>query len=75
MSGPDKDILQQKRFVNQSIESKIQLNLLQYLENEVLKYASFKSARKKAISITNNLLFVLVRLLGDLYYSVQIKNA
>ncbi len=65
----------QKRFFNQSIESKIQLNLLQYLENEVVKYASFKSARKKAISITNNLLFVLVRLLGDLYYSVQIKNA
>jgi hypothetical protein len=65
----------QKRFINQSIESKIQLDLLQYLEGEVVKYASFKSARKKAISITNNLLFVLVRLLGDLYYSVQIKNA
>ncbi|WP_289023750.1 hypothetical protein [Desulfobacter postgatei] len=65
----------QKRFVKQSLESKIQLNLLQYLESEVVKYASFKSARKKAISITNNLLFVLVRLLGDLYYSVQIKDA
>lgn len=65
----------QKRFINQSLESKIQLNLLQYLESEVVKYASFKSARKKAISITNNLLFVLVRLLGDLYYSVQTKNA
>ncbi|MDQ1269827.1 MAG: hypothetical protein QG618_1136 [Thermodesulfobacteriota bacterium] len=65
----------QKRFLKQSLESKIQLNLLQYLESEVVKYSSFKSARKKAISITNNLLFVLVRLLGDLYYSVQIKDA
>jgi len=42
----------QKRFVNRSLESKIQLNLLQYLDSEVVKYASFKSGRKKAISIT-----------------------
>ncbi|MDD4272818.1 MAG: hypothetical protein PHG14_03720 [Desulfobacter postgatei] len=58
-----------------ALEEKHPFNLLQYLESEVVKYASFKSARKKAISITNNLLFVLVRLLGDLYYSVQIKDA
>jgi hypothetical protein len=65
----------QERFVKRSVEAKIQLDLLQYLEGEVVKYASFKNTRKKAISITNNLLFVLVRLLGDLHYSVQIKNA
>jgi hypothetical protein len=40
-----------------------------------VNHLAFKSARKKAIAITNNLLFVLVRLLGDLYYDVQIKNA
>jgi hypothetical protein len=65
----------QERFVKRSVEAKIQLDLLQYLEGEVVKYASFKSAREKAISITNNLLFVLVRLLGDLHYCIQTKNA
>lgn len=65
----------QQRFVKRSVEVKIQLSLLQYLEGEVVKYASFKNARKKAISVTSNLLFVLVRLLGDLHYSVQTRNA
>ena len=64
----------QERFVKRSIETKIQLDLLQYLKEEVVKYASFKNARKRAISVTNNLLFVLVRLLGDLHYSVQTRN-
>ena len=32
----------EERFVKSSFESKIQLGLLQYLENEVTKYASFK---------------------------------
>jgi hypothetical protein len=65
----------QERFVQRSVEAKIQLDLLQYLEGEVVKYASFKNAREKAISITNNLLFVLVRLLGDLHYCVPPNNA
>jgi hypothetical protein len=65
----------QERFVKRSVEAKIQLDLLQYLEGEVVKYASFKNAREKAISITNNLLFVLVRLLGDLHYCVPPNNA
>ncbi len=57
----------QERFINSSFEAKIQLELLRYLENEVAKYASFNKKRAKASHITNNLLFVLVRLMGDLY--------
>ena len=37
----------QERFVKRSIETKIQLDLLQYLKEEVVKYASFKNARKR----------------------------
>ncbi len=65
----------QERFVKRSFEANIQLELMQYLEHEVIKYASFKRARGKAIQITNNILFVLVRLMGDLYHSVETKNA
>jgi len=65
----------QERFVKRSFESKIQLELMQHLESEVVRYASFKKARNKAILLTNNLLFVLVRLLGDIYLSVETKNA
>ena len=57
----------QERFIKTSFGSKIQLELLQYLENEVSKYASFNKKRTTAIHLTNNLLFVLVRLMGDLY--------
>ena len=57
------------RFVRRSFESEVQLELLKYLENEVTKYASFKKARSTASHLTNNLLFVLVRLMGDLYNS------
>jgi len=65
----------QKRFVKTSLESKIQLELLEYLENEVTKYASFNNERISAIQITNNLLFVLVRLMGDLYKLKASKSA
>jgi hypothetical protein len=65
----------QNRFVKRSFDSKIQLELMQYLENEVSKYASFKSARKKAVLITSNLLFVFVRLMGDLYHSAETSFA
>jgi hypothetical protein len=57
----------QERFIKTSFGSKIQLELLQYLENEVTKYASFDKKRATASHLTNNLLFVLVRLMGDLY--------
>lgn len=57
----------QERFVKRSFASKIQLELLQYLENEVMKYASFDKKRATASQLTTNLFFVLVRLLGDLY--------
>lgn len=57
----------QERFVRRSIEANVQLELLKYLENEVLKYASFKKQRTRAVKITNNLLFVLVSLMGERY--------
>jgi len=57
----------QNRFVKTSFESKIQLELLRYLENEVMKYASFNQKRAAASHFINNLLFVLVRLMGELY--------
>jgi hypothetical protein len=65
----------QNRFVKRSFEAKIQLNLLQYLENKVEKYASFKKNRSKAVHVTNNLLLVLVRLMGDLYNTEAAKSA
>ena len=40
---------------------------MNYLNNEVEKYASFKKPRIKASQVTMNFLFVLVRLMGDLY--------
>jgi len=57
----------QARLVKRSLESSIQMQLLQYIENQVEHYASFNRKREKAIQLTRNLLFVLVRLLGDLY--------
>ncbi len=57
----------QERFVKRSFESKIQMELLQYLEDEVMKYASFDKKRAAAVKLTTNLLFVLVRVMGDLY--------
>ncbi len=58
------------RFVERSIESGIQLELLQHLDEQVRNYASFKHSRKKAIHVTNNLLFVVVHLMDDIYNSV-----
>ena len=57
----------QERFVKTCMESKIQLGLLQYLEDAVARYASFDQKRAIAIHLTNNLHFVLVRLMGELY--------
>jgi hypothetical protein len=57
----------QERFVESSFESKIQLEVLRYLESEVMNYASFNKKRAIASHFTNSLLFVLVRLMGELY--------
>ena len=65
----------QERFVKNSVASNIQLELLKHLENEVTKYASFKKSRKTASHIVNNLLFVLVRLMGDFYSSNKTQKA
>lgn len=65
----------QERFVKRSFGSKIQLELLQYLESEVTKYASFDKKRVTANLLTTNLLFVLVRLMGDLYNLRAAKSA
>jgi hypothetical protein len=63
----------QERFVKSSFESKIQLELLKYIDGQVEHYASFDEARAAASQITNNLLFVLVRLVGDLYNLAERK--
>lgn len=57
----------QECFVKKSFASEMQLELLQYLGNEVTKYVSFDIKRAPARQLTTNLLFVFVRLLGDLY--------
>lgn len=57
----------QERFVKRSFGTAVQIELLKHLENEVISYASFKHQRVFAIYVTTNLLFVLVRLMGDLY--------
>ncbi len=57
----------QERFVKRSLESGVQMDLLEILDTEVKKYASFKKERHAAIPLTNNLLFVIVRLMDDLY--------
>ena len=55
------------RFVERSIEAGVQFEFLEYLNEQVKNYASFKPSRKKAFHITNNLLFVIVRLMDDVY--------
>ena len=57
------------RFVERSVEAGVHLEFLAYLNEQVQKYASFKPDRKKAVHITNNLLFVIVRLMDDIYSS------
>jgi len=64
----------QERFVSRSFQAKIQLELMNYLDSQVNNYASFNTARDKAVQITNSLLFILVRLMGDLY-SVTTENS
>ena len=51
------------------------MQLLRYIENQVEHYASFNRKRGKAIQLTKNLLFVLVRLFGDQYTLKQAKKA
>ena len=63
------------RFLKRSVETTVQLDLLLHLENEVTKYSSFKKARSTASQITKNFLFVLVRLMGDLYSYEAEKKA
>ncbi len=55
------------RFVERSIEAGVQFEFLEYLNEQVKNYASFQPSRKKAIHVTNNLLFVIVRLMDDVY--------
>ena len=57
------------RFVRRSIAAGVQLELFEYLDEQVNKYAAFKSSRKKAIDMTKNLLFVVIRLMDDIYNS------
>ena len=57
----------EKRFFNRIVETGVQIELMRYLQDEVHKYASFKPERSSAISLTYCLLFIVVRLMNDLY--------
>ncbi len=57
------------RLVERSIDAGLQMELFQYLDEQLENYASFKHSRQKGVQITNNLLFVFVRLLDDIYTS------
>ncbi|MCX5873053.1 MAG: hypothetical protein NTY51_07435 [Deltaproteobacteria bacterium] len=57
----------QERFINRIVAAGIQIELLQHLDSEVRTYASFKQERSCAINMTYGLLFVVVRLMDDLY--------
>lgn len=59
----------QDRFVERSLKSSIQLGLLEHLEQAIVHYASFVKRREMAIHVSRNWLFILVRLMGDLYLS------
>ena len=63
----------QNRFVNRSIEAGIQLELLKYLEEKLQNYASFQEDRQKVTLLTSNLIFVIVRLMSDLYSEKNIS--
>jgi hypothetical protein len=65
----------QGRFAKRARNTHVQLELLKYLEEEVARYSSFKKQRAQAVHLTNNLLFVLVRLMGDLYHAGAAKTA
>jgi len=56
-----------ERFERRSIMSGVQMNLLNILHDEVEKYASFKRERQRAIGPTFCFLFVIVRLMNELY--------
>lgn len=56
-----------ERFVARCKESGTPLGLLACLNDEVHRYASFNPARVPAISLTNNLLFVVVRMMDSIY--------
>ncbi len=56
-----------ERFVARCMEAGTPMGLLDYLDEQVRHYASFDPARVPAIVLTNNLLFVIVRLMDSLY--------
>jgi hypothetical protein len=57
----------QKRFIRRCVETGIQTELLEILTEEVIKYAEFKKRRRRAIHSTQCFLFVILRLMDELY--------
>jgi len=57
----------QKRFIRRCVETGIQTELLDILTEEVTKYAAFKKKRRRAIPSTYCFLFVILRLMDELY--------
>ncbi|WP_345193653.1 hypothetical protein [Kistimonas scapharcae] len=57
------------RFVDRCRAAGTPLALLAHLDEQVCQYASFDPSRPRAIPLVNNLLFVVVRLMDDIYDS------
>ncbi len=57
----------QERFIKRCIETGIQVELLKILTERVEKYGSLKRKRRSVIPLTNNFLFIIVRLMDELY--------
>ena len=57
----------QKRFIRRTAEAGVQIELLEYLDRAVRKYASLKRERRASIDLTNVFLYMVVRLMDDLY--------
>ena len=57
----------QDRFLTRTLAAGVELELVRLLNDEVDKYASFNKERVCAVQITRSLLFVIVRLMDDLY--------
>ncbi len=56
-----------KRLIDRNDKVGVQLELMIYLDNQVRNYASFQNSRKKSIHVTNNFLFLVIRLMDDIY--------
>lgn len=57
----------QERLIRRCIETGIQTELLKILTDKLKKYAAVKKKRRSAIPLTTNFLFLIVRLMDEMY--------